>query len=522
MLSKRFYIVYLIIFFCYTAHPQDWPKVYHEPGPGAYARWLIEAYDYGFFFVGPKSTYKYSWIVKTDINGDVLWNKKVGNGQYQSILNGIDNTLDGGFVVTGQSNKYDSWGDPVIIKFLACGEVEWCTVINTPGDGDYAWQVRSTYDSCYLMLALYSDPNPKYRIQLFKFDRKGELIWRQNYPPDSLLFAEDSKNLFIDSNYYLISASCYYPEPGGTGGYERPYYIKTDTAGNVIWKLIYGSGNGFHGVPFYKQIKSQTGFFYDITRHSNFCDTPALIKFSEAGEELYYQDIFPDACPGGTSAINFLNDTTFVVFVSGTVGGNDIYKWIKTDTLGIENQSKEYTEGWIKQTGLSIIGSDNKIVSLSKISNTIYFYKLNSDLELDSIYTIPRIYDSLCPYPIVSDTVDSDCGLIVSIEDPIKNPEAFRLKIYPNPATNKVTVEIPEYLQKQTGPDGFQATTVYHQWGSALLEVYDLFGRKVMEKTVYQGTNNVDIDVSQWQEGMYVFRLSYRGETVATEKVVVE
>jgi len=85
-----------------------------------------------------------------------------------------------------------------------------------------------------------------------------------------------------------------------------------------------------------------------------------------------------------------------------------------------------------------------------------------------------------------------------------------------------VTVEIPEYLQKQTGPDGFQATTVYHKWGSALLEVYDLFGRKVIEQTVYQGTNNVNIDVSQWQEGMYVFRLSYRGETVATEKVVVE
>jgi len=260
MISKGFYIVYLIIFYCYTAYPQDWPKIIQEPGPGAYARWLIEAYDNGYFIIGPKDTYRYSWIIKTDINGDILWDKKVGNGQYQSILGGIDQTLDGGFVVTGQSNKYDSWGDPVIMKFSACGEVEWCTVINTPGDGDRGRQVRSTSDSCYLIVAMYSDPNPKYRIQLFKFDRSGELIWRQNYPPDSLLFAEDSKNLFVDCNCYLISASCYYPEPGGTGGYERPYYIKTDTAGNVIWKLVYGSGNGFHGFPSYKPVKSQTGF----------------------------------------------------------------------------------------------------------------------------------------------------------------------------------------------------------------------------------------------------------------------
>ena len=54
-----------------------------------------------------------------------------------------------------------------------------------------------------------------------------------------------------------------------------------------------------------------------------------------------------------------------------------------------------------------------------------------------------------------------------------------------------------------------------------MLEAYDLFGRQIMAQAIYQWTGNVDIDVSQWQGGIYVFRLSYRGETVATEKVVV-
>ena len=147
---------------------------------------------------------------------------------------------------------------------------------------------------------------------------------------------------------------------------------------------------------------------------------------------------------------------------------------------------------------------------------------------------MPRTYDSLCPYPIVSDTVDPDCGLIVSIKDPEEYPELYRLRVYPNPASNKVTVEIPEFLIKRSGtlvgagskpaPDGsgFQVTTVYHQWGSATLVVYDLFGRKMMEQLVLQADREVEVEVSQWQGGMYVFRLSYRGETVATEKVVVE
>ncbi|MFH1937060.1 MAG: T9SS type A sorting domain-containing protein, partial [Bacteroidota bacterium] len=157
----------------------------------------------------------------------------------------------------------------------------------------------------------------------------------------------------------------------------------------------------------------------------------------------------------------------------------------------------------------------------SQMSQTIYFYKLNSDLEFDSIYTMPRTYDSLCPYQIVSDTVDPDCGLIVSIKDPKEYPELYRLTVYPNPATNKVMVEVPEFLQKRTGPSGFQATTVYHQWGSAMLEAYDVYGRKVMEQLVLQADRTLVVDVNRWKRGMYVFRLNFRGECIATEKVVI-
>jgi len=520
MKRKYFLLLILTISTCQLAYNQSWPKVYSD----AYASWLIESYDKGYLIAGPNGDYEYSLIIKASINGDVLWTLSVGNGQYQSSFFSIDQSHDGGFVVTGQSNKYDIWGDPVIIKFSSCGEVEWCSVIYTPGNGDRGRQIRSTSDSCFLILAMYSDPNPFNRIQLFKFDQTGELIWRQNYPPDSLMFAEDSKNLFVDSSFYLISAHCYYPDPGGTGGYERPYYIKTDTAGNVIWRLIYGAGNGFHGFPFYKPIKNSSGFFYDSGCHSNFCDTPALFKFTKDGTEDYYEDLFPGSCPAGNSAINFLNDTTIVNMVGGTLSGVDIYKWIKTDTLGIEFQSKEYTQNWMKYTGLSIISSDQKIVNISRSLGgpTFYFYKLNSDLELDSIYTLPHTYDSLCPYPIVSDTVDPDCDLIVTIQDPDQHPEAYRLKVYPNPAANTITVGIPQLLQNHTGPGGFQATTVYHKWGSAVLEVYDLFGKKQLEQVVLQGQPPIRMDVSRWLRGMYVFRLSYRGETVASEKVVVE
>ena len=294
----RLFFIFFLACLSNIAATQTWPIVY----PGRYIRCLIESYDKGYLMAGPKGSYLMSWIVKTDINGNTIWEKMIGNGKYQCILGSVDQTPDGGMVAAGLINKYDSEEDPFIIKLNACGEIEWCSIISTPTIYDYAIIIKCTSDSNFVMLTLYSDPNPANRIQLFKFDQAGGLIWRQNYPPDSLMFAEDSKNLFIDSSFYLISANCYYPDSGQPGGYERPYYIKTDTAGNIIWRLIYGKENGFHGFPFYQPLKSQSGYFYDIGWHSNQCDTPALIKFSATGEESYFQDLFPGACPGRNGA----------------------------------------------------------------------------------------------------------------------------------------------------------------------------------------------------------------------------
>jgi hypothetical protein len=276
-------------------------------------------------------------------------------------------------------------------------------------------------------------------------------------------------------------------------------------------------------MSFFAPLKSISGNFYDITWHSNYCDTPALIKFSDEGEESYYQDVFPEACPGGHGEMNILNDTTFVVLVGGEVNNNQICKWIKIDTLGIIKFEKAFTEEWISgATTLSIISSYLKITSLSKVGLTSYFYRLKDDFNFDDLDTSVYIYDSLCPYPIESDYFDPDCGLIVTIEDPHAESGAYSLSVYPNPATDKLTVVIPEYLQKQSGMAGFSANTVYHKWGAATLEAYDLSGKKVSERLIRQGAGFVELDVREWQPGLYMFRLVFQNQTVAEEKVMVK
>ena len=96
-----------------------------------------------------------------------------------------------------------------------------------------------------------------------------------------------------------------------------------------------------------------------------------------------------------------------------------------------------------------------------------YLVKLRNDLTFDSIYNQPITYDSLCPHPIASDTVSlSDCSTVTSIYDPKKDPEKAALQIFPNPAQEKVTIQLPEFLVKKSKSVSFSTTTIYYQWES--------------------------------------------------------
>ena len=121
--------------------------------------------------------------------------------------------------------------------------MDWCEVIKTPGVADdYATRVKQTPQGDYVLLTLYSNPDPDSAIQLFKFNSFGNLLWKKSYFPDSLIWDPTDHDVRVDNDGYLISALCYYPDPGNpTIGWERPYYIKTDTGGMYYGGLSMGA-----------------------------------------------------------------------------------------------------------------------------------------------------------------------------------------------------------------------------------------------------------------------------------------
>jgi hypothetical protein len=228
---------------------------------------------------------------------------------------------------------------------------------------------------------------------------------------------------------------------------------------------------------------------------------------------------------GSSRYLILYNDSTIIIDGGWTATNNSVYYALfKTDTLGSIHKTSYLPDpdniipSWITKT------YDNKIIFLGMNfvggSSRFEFSKFNSDLEYDSIYTRQFTYDSLCPHPIVSDTIVPNCG-IVGIDEALKNPETAALKVYPNPASGNVTVEFPKHLVVKNGDSSLGSTTVYERWKSTILEVYDLSGKSVYKKEIIRAETSMEMDVSGWQPGMYYFKLSYNGRTVTGKKVVI-
>ena len=157
MIVKRATIFVAFIFFHSISYCQVWERTFNS-NPGAVVVQIKESYDEGFF-VGSKipigNQYRIGWIIKTDVNGNTLWEKKLGNGTRGWAIWGFDTTADGGLILVGYTDTLNNSinVNPYILKLDACGNDEWCRIY-CPGNEhfDYGRQIVSLSDNSYAAL----------------------------------------------------------------------------------------------------------------------------------------------------------------------------------------------------------------------------------------------------------------------------------------------------------------------------------------------------------------------------------
>jgi len=100
--------------------------------PNAYIKGFdaFESYDNGYMIVATlqnlNTNQNYGWIIKTNVNGDKLWHRCIGQDG-GSDLDCMVRTNDGGEIVGGIYDGYNQYGDAYVMKLNACAESEWCS-----------------------------------------------------------------------------------------------------------------------------------------------------------------------------------------------------------------------------------------------------------------------------------------------------------------------------------------------------------------------------------------------------------
>ncbi len=91
-----------------------------------------------------------AWLIKTDSNGNEIWNKTFGYGQSANEGYSVQQTLDGGYFITGGTFSYQSNADVLLVKTDSNGNEIWMSKFG--GDNhDCGLSGQQTTDGKYIV-----------------------------------------------------------------------------------------------------------------------------------------------------------------------------------------------------------------------------------------------------------------------------------------------------------------------------------------------------------------------------------
>jgi len=533
MRRSIFLITILLIAFNIVAQNQKWEVYIGQANKNNEPNDIIESYDKGLK-IGTTT-----WVIPTQSN--VCLSKTNVNGNLLYDINFIHTGNALGlqkFCVDSSGNLYGGGGIwfnntppslAAVVKFNACGEPVWCKYLPvTPQSiGGNVQDIIINSNNELIALIFQSTGGQADQIFLEAFDLNGNELWNRPYAKKSdypLMVNQIGWKLIEHKNEYYIAGYCYYPYPNNPNHvFLRPLFIGIDSSFKEKWvkpfyalDTILGWANSI--IPVNDSVLMGVG----IRKLEGNKDNSLLAFINVDGEELGYaqitnEQIGPEIKDNVIINIERINDTLFIAaanFGEETSVNPAGELVIDTDGNLYNFQSRPYTHK--KPSMVKTYDNNFVIATNKKIGNyfELYLYKINAKLESVPFDTTQYVYDSLCPHPISSGTIDlTNCPPFVSIGElptPDEYYESIRwipLKAYPNPVSGQeLTIEFEN--------------TQHHS--NIELCLYDAFGKEVHRRRIYTGQQDVHLDVGHWPQGLYLAVVYSNGGAVGRCKVVVE
>lgn len=157
-----------------TAGQVLWAKNIGIAGDSANA--IINTIDGGYAIAGSTSLGaggRDMYVVKFDSSYNIQWAKTIGGSAYD-VANSINQTTDGGYVITGGTTSFGAGGEDVyVVKLDALGNLQWSRTIGGP-DYETGNSIQQTADKGYAICGTtYSFGRGNGDMYFIKLDSNG-------------------------------------------------------------------------------------------------------------------------------------------------------------------------------------------------------------------------------------------------------------------------------------------------------------------------------------------------------------
>jgi len=298
--------------------------------------------DGGYIITGYTRSYGTSgrnvWLIKTDADGNELWNNTFG-GTDDDEGKSVQQTTDGGYIITGYSKSYgDGDEDVICIKTDANGDQDWMKIFG--GDNDDAGSaVQQTSDGGYIIAGYtWSYANGGADVWLIKLNADGDQEWSKNHGG---LSSDGAWSVQQTTDHgFIITGWTFSHGPGYLG---NVWLVKTDDEGNEEWNHAYGGTDADRGYA----VKQTTDGGYIIAGYTGSFGAGLydllLLKTDDAGIESWNHTFGGSGRDYG-NAVQQTTDGGYIIVgytLSFGAGGDDIWL-IKTDENGDQEFDQTY------------------------------------------------------------------------------------------------------------------------------------------------------------------------------------
>ncbi len=304
---------------------------------------------------------------KTDLNGNLMWEKVYSSITSRSIARWFEPTQDGGYIITGYESSETIWppdsNNVVLIKTDGNGVITWSKVYDS-GKDELAFCVRQTTDGGYIVSGFHdSAPVSVFGnayVLLIKTDANGNTLWVKKHQ----LAVRDLFNTKAFPYVVRQTANGGYVVVGTTLGSHAAdvYVIRTDGNGDLVWANSYEHDNtAFRFSVGMDIIESASGDFIiagsmDKDRVAMQFNYPYILKISSAGAFIdagFYETNPLLFWQSGFSSVEQTADGGFFFTgMGGYANFGDQAQLLKTDVNFTTQWSRVYS--W---DGLATMGS---------------------------------------------------------------------------------------------------------------------------------------------------------------------